>query len=191
MTFETFDQSDEETWPSQRKLVQLCSTFFSLLFNFFCKLFRCPEQLNRWPCPSLALTKLTIWVFTTFFNFVSTFFTDYKTENWEPGFTTIFVTWQLIVTLDSIRNSCDVYYHWVISVLSFPLQSLCKCKPQWESFSLNRSHSNKLARARAALNDLRSALSESRFEWEGEWFCAAVFNSLHSYAAHPARGRCG
>ena len=28
--------------------------------------------------------------------------------NWEPGFMTIFVTWQLIATLDSIRNSCNV-----------------------------------------------------------------------------------
>ena len=36
--------------------------------------------------------------------------TDYNTDNWEPGLMTIFVTWQLIVTLDSIRNSCDVYY---------------------------------------------------------------------------------
>ena len=35
--------------------------------------------------------------------------TDYNTDNWEPGLMTIFVTWQLIVTLDSIRNSCDVY----------------------------------------------------------------------------------
>ena len=33
---------------------------------------------------------------------------DYKSDNWEPEFMTIFVTWQLIVTLDSIRNSCDV-----------------------------------------------------------------------------------
>ena len=37
--------------------------------------------------------------------------TDYNSENWEPEFMTIFLTWQLIVTLDvdSIRNSCDVY----------------------------------------------------------------------------------
>ena len=34
--------------------------------------------------------------------------TDYNFDNWEPEFMTIFVTWQLIVTLDSIRNSCDV-----------------------------------------------------------------------------------
>ena len=34
--------------------------------------------------------------------------TDYNFDNWELEFMTIFVTWQLIVTLDSIRNSCDV-----------------------------------------------------------------------------------
>ena len=35
--------------------------------------------------------------------------TDYNSDNWEPEFMTIFVIWQLIVTLDSIRNSCDVF----------------------------------------------------------------------------------
>ena len=35
--------------------------------------------------------------------------TDYNTDdNWEPGFMTIFVTWHLIVTLDSIHNFCNV-----------------------------------------------------------------------------------
>ena len=33
---------------------------------------------------------------------------DCISDNWEPEFMTIFVTWQLRVTLDSIRNSCDV-----------------------------------------------------------------------------------
>ena len=37
--------------------------------------------------------------------------TDYNFDNWEPEFMTIFVTWQLIVTLDSIRNSCDVFHN--------------------------------------------------------------------------------
>ena len=32
-------------------------------------------------------------------------------DNWEPEFMTIFVTWQLIVTLDSIRNSGDVFWN--------------------------------------------------------------------------------
>ena len=31
-----------------------------------------------------------------------------NSDNWEPVFMTIFVIWQLSVTLDSIRNSCDV-----------------------------------------------------------------------------------
>ena len=35
--------------------------------------------------------------------------TDYNYDNWEPEFMTIFVTLQLRVTLDSIRNSCDVW----------------------------------------------------------------------------------
>ena len=41
--------------------------------------------------------------------------TDYNYDNWEPDFMTIFVTWQLRVTLDSIRNSCDVlgYFWWL------------------------------------------------------------------------------
>ena len=34
--------------------------------------------------------------------------TDCNSYNWEPEFMTIFVTWQLIATLDSIRNSGDV-----------------------------------------------------------------------------------
>ena len=35
--------------------------------------------------------------------------TDYNSDNWEPEFITIFVAWQLRVTLDSIRHSCDVF----------------------------------------------------------------------------------
>ena len=37
--------------------------------------------------------------------------TDYNSDNWEPEFMTIFVIWQLIVTLDSIRNFCDVFWN--------------------------------------------------------------------------------
>ena len=35
--------------------------------------------------------------------------TDYNSYNWESEFITIFLTWQLGVTVDSIRNSCDVF----------------------------------------------------------------------------------
>ena len=40
--------------------------------------------------------------------------TDYKTDNWEPGLITIFVIWQLIVTLDSIRNSCNILFNFCV-----------------------------------------------------------------------------
>ena len=33
---------------------------------------------------------------------------DYNPDNWELEFMTIFMTWQLRVTMDSIRNACDV-----------------------------------------------------------------------------------
>ena len=33
----------------------------------------------------------------------------YNSDNWEPEFMIIFVIWQSIVTLDSIRNSCNVF----------------------------------------------------------------------------------
>ena len=37
-------------------------------------------------------------------------YTDYNSDNQEPEFMTIFVTWQLRVTLDSIHNSCNVFF---------------------------------------------------------------------------------
>ena len=37
---------------------------------------------------------------------------DYNSDNSEPEFMTIFVTIRSVVTLDSIRNSCNVYFHW-------------------------------------------------------------------------------
>ena len=69
---------------------------------------------------------LQFWQLTTFFTIQTIAFailtiekiiletcdiwdTDYNSDNWEPEFMTISVTWQLIVTLNSIRNSCDVY----------------------------------------------------------------------------------
>ena len=51
------------------------------------------------------------WLLWTIFTILETcdiWDTDYKSDDWEPEFMTIFVTWQLIVILDSIRNSCDV-----------------------------------------------------------------------------------
>ena len=42
---------------------------------------------------------------------------DYNSDHWEPEFMTIIVTWQLRVTLDSIRNSCDVLGHGIYFVI--------------------------------------------------------------------------
>ena len=47
--------------------------------------------------------------------------TDYNSYNWKPEFMTIFVTWQLRVTVDSIRNSCDVSYFGPIRDQMFPI----------------------------------------------------------------------
>ena len=42
--------------------------------------------------------------------------TDYNSDNWKTEFMTIFVTWQLRLTLDSIRNSCDVLVSFFLSI---------------------------------------------------------------------------
>ena len=44
--------------------------------------------------------------------------THNNSENWEPEFLKICVTWQSRVTLDSIRNSCDVSYGLHMYILS-------------------------------------------------------------------------
>ena len=56
--------------------------------------------------------------------------TDYNSDDWEPEFMTIFVTWQLIVTLDSIRNYCDVLF----SVFKFWGNSVCFLNRQYTDF---------------------------------------------------------
>ena len=50
--------------------------------------------------------------------------TDCIYDNWEPDGMTIFVTWHFRVTLDSIRNSCDV---WSVPVYrAYAIFKLCK-----------------------------------------------------------------
>ena len=88
-----------ENFPENWKIFQDLRIFqnsqtFQKISNFF-------ENFNLFPkC------------FLHFFNLCSTcdiWDTDYNTDNWEPGIMAIFVTWQLIVTLDSICNSCNVW----------------------------------------------------------------------------------
>ena len=89
MTFETFDQSDEKTWPDQKIPTYLHTYPLTYLPTYLC------TSIREQPIGAIIGT-CDIWD------------TDYNTDNWEPGFMTIFVTLKLIVTLDSIRNSCDV-----------------------------------------------------------------------------------
>ena len=46
-----------------------------------------------------------LWQFWTILETCDFLDTDYNSDNWEPEFMTIFVTWQSRVTVDSIRNS--------------------------------------------------------------------------------------
>ena len=55
---------------------------------------------------------------------------DYNSDNWETDFMTILVTWQLRVTLDSIHNSCNVFFSfekpilllfWILNFFSSPV----------------------------------------------------------------------
>ena len=85
MTFETFDQSDEETWPDQKKDKDKYKEKDNHKAN--------PSRKHLQRAP---LETCDLWD------------TDYISDNWELDFLTIFVTWQSRVTLDSIRISCDV-----------------------------------------------------------------------------------
>ena len=72
----------------------------------------CSEWWGDLTWPKKALRCCDIWD------------TDYNTDNWEPEFMTIFVIWQLIVTLDSIRNSCDVFFKHPPNTLQTPCNTL-------------------------------------------------------------------
>ena len=174
MNFETFDQSDEETWPDQKRSTYLPAylpTYIPTLENTIQELvcqwhfhFSCiwaavlfytfdtyigfmplyndiylTKKYTYPPTPTYLPTYLSTyhrehpqseiletcdlydiwsewWGDLTWPKKRPTYYlptylpcdTDYNTDNWEPGLMTIFVTWHLIVTLDSICNSCDV-----------------------------------------------------------------------------------
>ena len=49
---------------------------------------------------------------------------------------TIFFTWQLIVTLDSIRNSCDVYWPIILARALVRQCWITLCQQTWAPFSM-------------------------------------------------------
>ena len=94
MIFETFYQSDEETSPDQQKDNE-----------------KDKDKDNDNDNDNDKLVACGIWD------------TDYNSDNWEPEFMTLFVAWQLRVTLDSIRNSCDLLD--IIEILTCPWFPVC------------------------------------------------------------------
>ena len=136
MTFETFDQGDEERWPDQRKTMTKTDTKTKTMTNtntFREHLQRAiPEtcdlcniwsewwgDMTRPKRETITMTNTETKTMTKTNTFrehlqrailetCEIWDTDYNFDNWEPEFMTICVTWQLRVTLDSIRNSCDV-----------------------------------------------------------------------------------
>ena len=83
MTFETFDQSDNGKWPDQKEDNDKDKDKYK------------DNDKDKYIKRAILVT-CDIWD------------TDYIPDNWEPEFMTI-NTWQLRVTRDSIRNSCDVF----------------------------------------------------------------------------------
>ena len=162
VTFELFDQSDEETRPDQKTYLPIylegtaqitarnCQeppdnrqepgTFIFDKQRATLKAKKTCDFWDRWSKWWGNMTWPTIWQYLTMLiivdNFYScwynydnywTFLKNFTTksqqheqrqwqrqswdnsDNWETEFMTIFVAWQLRVTLDSIRNSCDVF----------------------------------------------------------------------------------
>ena len=144
MTFETFYQSDEETWPDQKNTMAKRNTKTMTKTNTFRENLQraTPETCELWDIWSewwgdMAWQKktktktMTQTMTKTIPETYDIWDTDYNSDNWEPEFMTIFVVWQLRVTLDSIRNSCDVYLFFIIP--SSPYISAFKPKMVTES----------------------------------------------------------
>ena len=135
MTFKTFDQSDKGKWPYQKKTMTktdkktktMTKTFREHLQRAIpetCDLCNIWSEwwgdMTRPKRETITMTNTETETMTKTNTFredlqrailetCEIWDTDYNFDNWEPGFMTICVTWQLRVTLDSIRNSCDVW----------------------------------------------------------------------------------
>ena len=135
MTFEIFDQSDEETWPDQKKDNDKYKDKHNdkdkhnIKDKYISRAHSKSDPRDLWALRHLIrvmrghdLTKrntmtkantktktITKTMTKTIPETCDIWDTNYNSDNWEPEFMTIFVAWQLRVTLDSIRNSCDVF----------------------------------------------------------------------------------
>ena len=68
---------------------------------------------------------------------LNTWDTDYISDNWEPEFMTIFVIWQWIVTLDSIRNSCDVWVYNLNQISDWNQFEIILAEKDYTSYGFN------------------------------------------------------
>ena len=107
MTFKTFYQSDE-TWPifdnfdNYWQLLKMFAIFLQYFSYIFYDQFEFFWQFWHFWIPFTMTMTMIIQETCGLWDI------DYNFDNLEPEFMTIFVTWQLRVTLESIRNSCNV-----------------------------------------------------------------------------------
>ena len=106
---------------------QFVSTFFKLFSSFFQTFF----HLLKKNCNFFQFFSLTFFLHPkgATIGTCDIWDTDYNTDNWEPGLMTIFVTWQLIVTLDSIPNDSQFlrcFVLWMaILVINLVILDIC------------------------------------------------------------------
>ena len=129
VAFETFDQSDEETWPETSfdnfdsfwQLWHLWTnlTIFDTCWQFFRFLTIFTSTDNLTILDNFGQF-LQFWIILTMIipETCCLWDIDYNSDNWEPKFVTLFMTWQFRVSLDRICNSCDVSFHWMKNVLA-------------------------------------------------------------------------
>ena len=138
VTFETFVQSDEKTWHDQKKVDKDKYKENDKVKNIQ----RTPSKSNPrdlWPLRHLFrvmrrhdMTKknykdkyIREHPKGAIIGTCDIWDTDYNSDKWEPEFITIFVTWQLIVTLDSMHNSCDVFLSFFCGILILSILIFC------------------------------------------------------------------
>ena len=146
----TFVQGDEVTWPDQKNLPTYYLPTYLPAYpptHLPTNLRKHPQGVILEPCDNWDIwSAAMIW----HLGCCDIRNTDYNTDNWEPGFMTIFVTWHLIVTLDS--NSCDVWgWHgtWVVAESTAGGRNACQhrcgivdhyCAQPCQAGSLARLH---------------------------------------------------
>ena len=86
----------------------LSLTHWLSLSNFYFCHYRVTLETcdNFWKLTTILTTQTIAFAILTIEKTCDIWDTDYNSDNWEPEFMTTFVIWQLIVTLDNIRNSC-------------------------------------------------------------------------------------